>query len=156
MSDTIIKYIDRSGDKGKSVFRGRTFTAAFYEAFAQNKSYCGFYEHVAQTKVAMTAKPTPDTDPEDFNDKDVKCILVFLDTTNDNRPVRVVIPAPKINVLNGIVAIKSNSKLGVPGTKPDGALGDDGNTMATQVETMLGYEAGDLVFSSGSFIKKSK
>lgn len=156
MADTIVKYIDVKGEKGKMTFKNRAITAALFEAAVVALSYCGFLSIVDYDDAALTTKTAPDGASNLLqNDKDAKCILTFFDTTNNNASLRIAIPAPKIDIAGGIATQLEQKRRVVPAVKATGAVGNDGTELARIFETMLGLQVNDLVFSSGSFTKSA-
>lgn len=151
MADSLFKYIDYSGEKGKMRINGVLVAPSTFETAVVPLSYCGFTERVALEQTALTVKLAPDGDETIFEaDKDVKCILIFKDTADNNSIVRIAIPAPKVNVASGIVKRKTGDRAMVPMLKNTGEVGNDGTELAAIFSTMLGTT---LVFSSGSFTK---
>jgi len=116
-------------------------------------SYCGWFETAEIVKTPWTTPQAVDNTDLVNNDKDFKVILTFKYVPTGHFK-RILIPAPKINVATGICMTMGESRMIVPGTKPVGGVGSDGNTLAPLIETALGYDSGDLVFMSGHSNKK--
>lgn len=152
---TILRLVGYKGDKSTFGVDAAADVSDAIVTFLTGKTYAGGDEYsTIETGLADPALAIDPT-PAEFNDMDVKAIISLKNRTDptDMVSVRITISAPKIDVANGIATELTDEKRIIPATKAAGALGDDGNTIATQAETMLGLEAGDLKFMSGSFLK---
>lgn len=153
--ETIFKLRDRKGDKGQFRARGADDRSTEIVTFLTGKSYAGGDEYSnVETGIVGSPKTVLATDVVE-NDIDFSCIIIFKDRSDPvNIKTRTLsIPCPIINAIDGICARQGEDKLFVPAIPDAGEVGDGGNTIVTDIETMEGATAGDYQFVSGSFEK---
>lgn len=156
--ETILKLIDRKGDKGNFSAKGADDLSTEIVTFLTGKTHCGgSYYSTVETGVLASPLTKLDTEVPN-NDIDYKAVILLknLSDPQNQTTKRVVIPAPIINVVNGICSVLSGEEAQIPPVPPAGGVGKGGNTIATEYETMVGATAGDYVFLSGGFIKNRR
>jgi len=155
---TILKVTDVKGDKGKFQAKADADISAAMVTFLTGKSYVGgsSFSNVS-TGVLGSPKPILQTAVE-FNDLDVKAVIILRDMRDPENQLtrRLIIPAPIIDVENGICTVLAKDERQIPAIPPDGAAGKGGNTIASEYCTMVGATAGSFTFESGGFIKLKK
>jgi hypothetical protein len=156
MAETLLKLVDRKGDKALFVARGDTApTASLLATFLSGKTYAGCSEYSTVTPgVLGSPKVVVVTDVAN-NDVDYKATIIYKDFTVPANPKvrRLIIPAPDVSTANGICVVVESDTQAIPAIPPDGATGKGGNTIVTEWETANGVTAGTYQFLSGGFIK---
>jgi hypothetical protein len=153
MSQFVANYVDQKGERGKIVLSNKDVTEGRFTTFIADLTYCAFAEYSQITTGAFTT-PVPLVQSALIeNDKDFKCVLTFKNVTDPAEPeiIRISIPAPCINVADGIISRTGDKYKFVPKESIVGELGNDGDALAAEVATLFGLQAADVLFLSGSF-----
>jgi hypothetical protein len=157
MNQTVVKYTDINGKAGNIRLDGNAASDSLLNAHFIPLTYLAVtgISQVTEQATAAITKAAPDgaaTLAE--NTKYYKCFLTFKGKTS-GEIYRWTIPAPKINVDGGIIALNTpNGGFYVPAKKASGT-GKDGAELATSYKTLIGASE-DLVFLSGTFGKQPR
>jgi len=148
-----VGYKDIKGESGSlGLPKEGTINVSSLATFLTAKSYAGFSDVYAE--VVETALQNPATQPSGVaglgNDKDVKLTLGFQGAEGN---FKISIPCPKINIEGGFVIRWGENRAFVPPVKAAGEVGDDGNTIATQL-IAAGVLAAGTVFKYGRVVKQ--
>jgi hypothetical protein len=151
MAKTKVICIDRKGERGIIALPDGTFNQANFTTFISAKSHVGIDSYSQTTTTDFPLKTDPSGVASMENDKDTKLTLGFQGAEGS---IKISIPAPRINVEGGFVIRWGESRAYVPPVKVAGETGDDGESIATSIEGILGLTAGSLKFRYGRLVKK--
>lgn len=149
MADKIVKIIDIKGEPGTlHVPDCGAVTYALYNTNFQPLTYAGIQGIYELTPLTPFTPSAAQSGGGFENDKDGKLTITCrIKATGKQR--RFTIPAPKINVENGICVVGSEKRRSVPAVAPDGATGMGGNDVVLKLELAYGLAANSLTFLSG-------